>query len=63
MQVIWTVLIEDIPTVGKNTQQIRGAIVKQVKQYSKLLNQFCGSARVEAVLINHIQVSPVCPIQ
>lgn len=48
--------MDDIPTVGKNTQQIRGAISKQLKTYNKLLNQFCASARVEAVLINHIQV-------
>lgn len=56
LQVIWTVLIEAIPTVGKNTQQVRAAIQKQVKAYEKLLNAFCGSARVEASLIVHVQV-------
>ena len=49
-------LIEAIPTVGKNTQQVRAAIQKQVKAYEKLLNAFCGSARVEASLIVHVQV-------
>ena len=52
-------LVEAIPTVGKNTQQIKGAILKQVKAYEKLLNAFCGSARVEASLIVHLQVR--CP--
>ena len=56
VQVIWTVLVESIPTVGKNTQQVRAAIQKQVKAYEKLLNAFCGSARVEASLIVHVQV-------
>ena len=56
LQVIWTVLIEAIPTVGKNTQQVRAAIQKQVKAYEKLLKAFCGSARVEASLIVHVQV-------
>ena len=49
-------LVEAIPTVGKNTQQIKGAILKQVKAYVKLLNAFCSSARVEASLIVHLQV-------
>ena len=49
-------LVEAIPTVGKNTQQIRGAILKQVKAYVTLLAAFCGSARVEASLIVHVQV-------
>ena len=49
-------LVEAIPTVGKNTQQIKGAILKQVKAYEKLLNAFCGSARVEASLVVHLQV-------
>ena len=55
-------LVEAIPTVGKNTQQIRAAILKQVKAYEKLLNAFCGSARVEASLIVHVQVCslPLC---
>ena len=55
-------LIEAIPTVGKNTQQIRAAILKQFKAYEKLLNTFCGSARVEASLIVHVQVCglPLC---
>lgn len=56
LQVVWTVLVEAIPTVGKNTQQIKAAILKQVKAYEKLLNAFCGSARVEASLIVHVQV-------
>ncbi|CAK0783738.1 hypothetical protein CVIRNUC_006937 [Coccomyxa viridis] len=56
IKVVWTVLVEAIPTVGKNTQQIKGAILKQVKAYEKLLNAFCGSARVEASLIVHLQV-------
>ena len=62
-QVVWTVLVEAIPTVGKNTQQIKGAILKQVKAYEKLLNAFCGSARVEASLIVHLQVRGAgCPM-
>lgn len=56
LQVIWTVLVESIPTVGKNTQQVRAAIQKQVKAYEKLLKAFCSSARVEASLIVHVQV-------
>ena len=55
-QVVWTVLVEAIPTVGKNTQQIKSAILKQVKAYEKLLNAFCSSARVEGSLIVHLQV-------
>ena len=59
LQVVWTVLVEAIPTVGKNTQQIKAAILKQVKAYEKLLNAFCGSARVEASLIVHLQVQNI----
>lgn len=59
LQVIWTVLIEAVPTTGKNAAQIRAAILKQVKAYKPLLATFCTSARVEAALMVHVQVGPL----
>ena len=58
MQIVFTVLIDAISTVGKNGQQILAAILKQIKANSKLLTEFAasGGGRVESALINHIQV-------
>lgn len=56
MQIIFTVLIDALSTVGKNGQQILAAILKQIKANSKLLTEFATSGRVESALINHIQV-------
>lgn len=56
LQIIFTVLIDALSTVGKNGQQILSAILKQIKQNSKLLTEFATSGRVESALINHIQV-------
>ncbi len=55
-QVVWTVLIEAVPTTGKNAAQILAAVLKQVKAYKQLLTTFCSSARVEAALMVHVQV-------
>ncbi|KAK9908637.1 hypothetical protein WJX75_000787 [Coccomyxa subellipsoidea] len=55
-KVVWTVLIEAVPTTGKNAAQIKAAILKQVKAYKSLLSTFCSSARVEAALMVHVQV-------
>lgn len=60
LQIIFTVLIDALSTVGKNGQQILAAILKQIKANSKLLTEFATSGRVESALINHIQVSR-CP--
>lgn len=49
-------LLDAVPTVGKNGQQIASAISKQVKVYSKLLNAFCNTTRAETALIVHVQV-------
>ena len=46
-----------INTVGKNSQQILSLIQKQLKTYHMLLNECTKSGRVEAALINHVQVS------
>lgn len=56
LQIIFTVLIDALSTVGKNGQQILAAILKQIKANSKLLTEFATSGRVESALINHIQV-------
>lgn len=56
MQIIFTVLIDAISTVGKNGQQILSAILKQIKLNAKLLTSFTTSGRVESSLINHVQV-------
>ena len=61
MQVIWTVLLDAVPTGGKNGQQIVSAVLKQVKTYSKLLNAFCNTGRAEASLLVHVQVW-CCPL-
>ena len=62
MQIIFTVLIDAISTVGKNGQQILSAILKQIKLNAKLLTSFTTSGRVESSLINHVQVpSATCP--
>ena len=64
MQTIWVVLIGTVPTTGKNVQQIKVAVLKTVKTYSKLLNTFANSARAEAALINQVQVCsiPACSL-
>ena len=59
VQIIFTVLIDAISTVGKNGQQILSLILKQIKINAKLLTSFTGSGssgRVESALINHVQV-------
>ena len=54
-QVIWTVLVEALPMVGKNAQQIRAMVLRQVKAYKALLNTFCTNARTEAAFMVHLQ--------
>ena len=55
LQIIFTVLIDAISTVGKNGQQILSLILKQIKINAKLLTSFTTSGRVESALINHVQ--------
>ena len=62
MQVVWTVIMDAVPTGGKNGQQIVSAVAKQVKTYSKLLNAFSNTGRAEAALLVHMQVWPVAVI-
>ena len=50
-------VISAVPTVGKNNQQILSAMIKQIKQYKKLINTYCSTARLEAALLVHVQVS------
>ncbi len=57
VQTIWTVIISAVPTVGKNNQQILSAMVKQIKTYKKVFDKFCTTARLEATLLVHVQVS------
>ena len=56
VQIIFTVLIDAISTVGKNGQQILSSILKQIKLNAKLLTSFTTSGRAESSLINHVQV-------
>lgn len=56
-QVLWNTLIGAVSLGGKNNQQVQTAIAKQVKRYQKLLEAFSGSARLEAALMVHIQVT------
>lgn len=58
VQVIWTVLVEALPMVGKNAQQIRAMVLRQVKAYKALLNTFCTNARTEAAFMVHLQARP-----
>lgn len=41
---------------SKNTQQVQFSVLKTLKTYSKVLGVFCTSARLEAALLNTIQV-------
>ena len=41
--------------VGKNAQQIRAMVLRQVKAYKALLNTFCTNARAEAAFMVHLQ--------
>ena len=54
-QVVWSVLIDAVPTHGRNAQQITGAVTKQIKTYAKLLNEFTTTAKQEAALLVHVQ--------
>lgn len=54
-QVVWSVLIDAVPTHGRNAQQITGAVQKQIKTYAKLLNEFTTTAKQEAALLVHVQ--------
>ena len=58
LQVVWTVLLDAVPTGGKNGQQIVSAVAKQIKTYVKLLNAFSTTGRAEAALLVHMQVRP-----
>ncbi|KAK9823766.1 hypothetical protein WJX72_005350 [[Myrmecia] bisecta] len=57
IKIIWTVLIDGLNLVGKNAQQITGAVLKQVRTYKALLTTFAATARLEAALIVHVQVA------
>ncbi len=54
-QVLWNTLIGVIPLGGKNSQQIQGAVQKQIKTYQKLMEAFTSTSRAEQALINHVQ--------
>ena len=54
-QVVWSVLIDAVPTHGRNAQQITGVVQKQIKTYAKLLNEFTTTAKQEAALLVHVQ--------
>ena len=54
-QVVWSVLIDAVPTHGRNAQQITGAVQKQIKTYAQLLNEFTSTAKQEAALLVHVQ--------
>lgn len=41
---------------SKNTQQVQFSVLKTLKTYAKVLGAFCTSARLEAALLNTIQV-------
>lgn len=56
VKVLWTTLINAVPLSGKNNLQITGAIGKQIAKYQKLLEAFVSNARLEAILMNHVQV-------
>ncbi len=58
-QVVWSVLIDAVPTHGRNAQQITGAVTKQIKTYAKLLNEFTATAKLEAALSEGI--ASACP--
>ena len=59
VQVLWNTLIGVIPLGGKNSQQIQGAVQKQIKTYQKLMEAFTSTSRAEQALINHVQVCPL----
>ncbi|EFN59008.1 hypothetical protein CHLNCDRAFT_33763 [Chlorella variabilis] len=42
---------------SKNTQQVQFSVLKTIKTYSKALAAFCTSGRMEATLLNTIQVT------
>ncbi len=56
-------VIEALPMVGKNAQQIRAMVLRQVKAYKALLHAFCAGARVEAALMVHLQACAATPLQ
>ena len=53
---VWTVLINAVPTMGKNAQQIVGAVKKQITTYKALLAENVPTARLEGVLLVQVQV-------
>jgi len=62
-QVVWSVLIDAVPTHGRNAQQITGAVTKQIKTYAKLLNEFTATAKLEAALLVHVQARRPCALR
>ena len=54
-------LIDAVPTHGRNAQQITGAVQKQIKTYAKLLNEFTTTAKQEAALLVHVQARSAHP--
>ena len=55
-------LLDAVPTGGKNGQQIVSAVSKQIKTYSKLLKAFCSTRGAENALILHMQVGGLAPL-
>ena len=55
-------LIDAVPTHGRNAQQITGAVQKQIKTYAKLLNEFTSTAKQEAALLVHVQARATQPL-
>lgn len=53
---VWSSLIKSLSMAGKNQQQIQMAVLKQVKQYAKLLGSVCTSGKLELQLLVTVQV-------
>jgi hypothetical protein len=56
VRILWDVLMDAVQWSGKNQQQNANLALRQVKAWSKLLNTFCTSGKLELELMYKVQM-------
>ncbi|KAL2549237.1 ARM repeat superfamily protein [Forsythia ovata] len=56
VRILWDIMMDAVQWSGKNQQQNANAALRQVKTWSKLLNAFCTTGKLELELMYKIQV-------
>ncbi|KAH9313268.1 hypothetical protein KI387_028303, partial [Taxus chinensis] len=56
VRLLWDALMDAVQWSGKNQQQNANSALRQVKAWSKLLNTFCTSGKLEMELLYKVQI-------